>query len=73
MQLFSLTNTPEASRPCQFSGLLTLDCDSILCTTWRPRSAEAARQEVTAQEKFTEFFKHSVLQRLLSKEQSCGA
>lgn len=67
VQLFSLTNAPEVSRPCQFSGLLTLDCDSVLCTTWRPKSAEAARQEVTAQEKFTEFFKHSVFQRLLSK------
>lgn len=67
VQLFSLTNTPAASRPCLFSGLLTLDCDAILCTTWRPRPASAVRKEVSAQEKFTEFFKASVFQRLLSK------
>ncbi len=66
-QLFSLTNTPAASRPCLFSGLLTLDCDAILCATWRPKSAAAVRKEVSAQEKFTEFFKASVFQRLLSK------
>jgi type IV secretion system protein VirB4 len=38
VQMFSLKTTPEASRPCLFSGLLTLDCDSILCSTWRPKS-----------------------------------
>jgi type IV secretion system protein VirB4 len=67
VQLFSLTNTPEASRPCLFSSLFTLDCDSVLCTTWRPRTSAEARKEVTAQEKFTEFFKHNVFQRLLNK------
>lgn len=35
VQMFSLKTTPEASRPCLFSGLLTLDCDSVLCSTWR--------------------------------------
>lgn len=67
VQLFSLTNTPAASRPCMFSGLLTLDCDAILCTTWRPKPAAAVWKEVSAQEKFNEFFKASVFQRLLSK------
>ncbi len=33
VQMFSLKTTPEASRPCLFSGLLTLDCDSVLCST----------------------------------------
>ena len=66
VQLFSLTNTPEASRPCLFSGLLTLDCDSVLCSTWRPKSVDAARSEVDAQEKFISFFKHSVLQWAIS-------
>jgi len=35
VQMFSLKTTPEASRPCLFSGLLSLDCDSVLCSTWR--------------------------------------
>ena len=30
VQMFSLKATPEASRPCLFSALLSLDCDSIL-------------------------------------------
>ena len=48
VQMFSLKATPEASRPCLFSSLLTLDCDSILCTTWRPRSTAAAIQSPTS-------------------------
>lgn len=52
--------TPEASRPCLFSNLLTLDCDSVLCTTWRVKSASAARSEIDAQEKFISFFKVGV-------------
>ena len=35
VQMFSLKTTPEASRPCLFSGLFSLDCDSVLCSSWR--------------------------------------
>jgi type IV secretion system protein VirB4 len=49
VQMFSLMDSPEISRPCQFSGLMTLDCDSVLCTSWRPKSAAAARAEISAQ------------------------
>jgi type IV secretion system protein VirB4 len=66
VQMFSLKTTPEASRPCLFSGLLSLDCDSILCSTWRPKSTTAARSEIDAQEKFISFFKVSVLTRVMS-------
>jgi type IV secretion system protein VirB4 len=66
VQMFSLKTTPEASRPCLFSGLLTLDCDSILCSTWRPKSSAAARSEIDAQEKFISFFKVGVLTRVMS-------
>jgi type IV secretion system protein VirB4 len=66
VQMFSLKTTPEASRPCLFSGLLTLDCDSILCSTWRVKSSSAARSEIDAQEKFISFFKASVLTRVMS-------
>ena len=66
VQMFSLKTTPEASRPCLFSNLLTLDCDSVLCTTWRVKSAAAARSEVDAQEKFISFFKVGVLTRVMS-------
>ncbi|MGA7653329.1 MAG: type VI secretion protein, partial [Terracidiphilus sp.] len=66
VQMFSLKTPPEASRPCLFSGLLTLDCDSILCSTWRPKSTAAARSEVDAQEKFISFFKVGVLTRVMS-------
>jgi type IV secretion system protein VirB4 len=66
VQMFSLKTTPEASRPCLFSGLLSLDCDSILCSTWRPKSTTAARSEIDAQEKFISFFKVGVLTRVMS-------
>ena len=66
VQMFSLKTTPEASRPCLFSPLLTLDCDSVLCTTWRVKSASSARNEIDAQEKFISFFKIGVLTRVMS-------
>ena len=64
VQMFSLMTTPEASRPCQFSALLALDCDSLLCSTWRVKSSAAARKEIDAQEKFISFFKVGVLSRV---------
>jgi type IV secretion system protein VirB4 len=66
VQMFSLKTTPEASRQCLFSGLMTLDCDSVLCATWRPKSTAAARGEIDAQEKFISFFKVGVLTRVMS-------
>lgn len=66
VQMFSLRTTPEASRPCLFSDLLTLNCDSVLSTTWRVKSAAAARKEIDAQEKFISFFKVGVLTRVMS-------
>ena len=66
VQMFSLKTTPEASRPCLFSGLLSLDCDSVLCSTWQPKSTTAARSEIDAQEKFISFFKVGVLTRVMS-------
>ncbi len=66
VQMFSLKTTPEASRPCLFSGLLTLDCDSVLCSTWRVKSTTSARSEIDAQEKFISFFKVGVLTRVMS-------
>jgi type IV secretion system protein VirB4 len=66
VQMFSLKTTPEASRPCLFSGLLTLDCDSVLCSTWRVKSTNSARKEIDAQEKFISFFKVGILTRVMS-------
>src|SRR3984893_14382470 len=66
VQMFSLKATPEASRPCLYSGLLTLDCDSVLCSTWRVKSTSAARSEIDAQEKFISFFKVGGLTRVMS-------
>jgi type IV secretion system protein VirB4 len=66
VQMFSLKTTPEASRPCLFSGLLRLDCDSVLCSTWRVKSTSSARTEIDAQERFISFFKVGVLTRVMS-------
>ncbi len=66
VQMFSLTTTPEASRPCLFSNLMQLDCDAVLCSVWRPKSTTAARKEIDQQEKFTSFFKTGVFSRLMN-------
>ena len=66
VQMYSLKTTPEASRPNLFSDLLTLDCDSILCSTWRPKSSATARREIDQQEKFISFFKVGVLSRVMA-------
>jgi type IV secretion system protein VirB4 len=66
VQMFPLTNTPEISRPCLFTNLMELDCDSILCSVWRPQPDHATRKEVSNQEKFLVFFKLSPIQRLMS-------
>jgi len=66
VQMFPLINTPEISRPCLFTNLMDLDCDSVLCSVWRPRPDSATRKEVTNQEKSLEFFKLSPFQRLMS-------
>ncbi len=66
VQMFSLKTTPEASRPCLFSELMNLDCDGVLCTSWRPKSTSQARSEIDAQEKFISFFKVGVLTRVMS-------
>src|SRR6201992_2211763 len=72
VQMYSLTTTPEASRPCLFSDLLTLDCDSILCSTWRPKSSATARHEIDQQEKFISFFKVGVLFRGMAGKDSAS-
>jgi type IV secretion system protein VirB4 len=66
VQTFSLKTTPDASRPCMFSDLMKLDCDAVLCATWRPKSAASARKEIDQQEKFTSFFKIGVMSRVIS-------
>lgn len=66
VQMYSMKTTPEASRPCLFSDLLTLDCDSILCSAWRPKSSATARHEIDQQEKFISFFKVGVLTRVMA-------
>ena len=66
VQMFSLRTTPESSRPCLFSDLMCLDCDAVICSTWRPKSAGSARKEIEQQEKFTSFFKVGVLSRVMS-------
>ena len=66
VQAFCLKTTPEASRPDLFSELLQLDADAILCSSWRPKSSNAARKEIEQQEKFTSFFKIGVMSRVIS-------
>jgi type IV secretion system protein VirB4 len=66
VQMFSLTSTPAASQPCLYSGITNLTCDSVLCTTWRPQSTSTVRKEISAQEKWIDFFKVGIFQRVMA-------
>ena len=66
VQMFSLTSTPAASQPCLYNGITSLTCDSVLCTTWRPQSTSTVRKEISAQEKWIDFFKVGIFQRVMA-------
>ena len=66
VQMFTMTSTPVASQPCLFSNITNLNCDSVLCTTWRPKSAASVRKEIGAQEKWLDFFKVGIFQRVMA-------
>ena len=66
VQMFSLTTPPAASQPCLFNGITNLTCDSVLCTTWRPQSTSTVRKEISAQEKWIDFFKVGIFQRVMA-------
>ncbi len=66
VQMFSLTSTPAASQPCLYSGIAELTCDSVLCTTWRPQSTATVRKEIGAQEKWLDFWKVGIFQRVMA-------
>jgi type IV secretion system protein VirB4 len=66
VQMFTMTSTPVASQPCLFSAITNLNCDSVLCTTWRPKSAASVRKEIGAQEKRLDFFKVGIFQRVMA-------
>ena len=66
VQMFSLAAPPAASQPCLFSELMSVTCDTILCTTWRPQSTSSVRKEISAQEKWIDFFKVGIFQRVMA-------
>ena len=66
VQMFSVTTTPAASQPCLYNGITNLTCDSVLCTTWRPQSTSTVRKEISAQEKWIDFFKVGIFQRIMA-------
>ena len=66
VQMFSVTGTPTASQPCLFNGITNLTCDTVLCTTWRPQSTSTVRKEISAQEKWIDFFKVGIFQRVMA-------
>ncbi len=66
VQLFSGSSTPAASQPCLYNSITNLTCDSVLCTTWRPQSLSTVRKEISAQEKWIDFFKVGIFQRVMA-------
>ena len=66
VQMFSASSTPAASQPCLYNNITNLTCDSVLCTTWRPQSSSTVRKEISAQEKWIDFFKVGIFQRVMA-------
>ncbi|WP_263385970.1 VirB4 family type IV secretion/conjugal transfer ATPase [Granulicella arctica] len=66
VQMFSASSTPAVSQPCLYSSITNLTCDSVLCTTWRPQSSSTVRKEISAQEKWIDFFKVGIFQRIMA-------
>ena len=66
VQMFSASSTPAASQPCLYNSITNLTCDSVLCTTWRPQSSSTVRKEISAQEKWIDFFKVGIFQRIMA-------
>ncbi len=66
VQMFSASSTPAASQPCLYNSITNLTCDSVLCTTWRPQSSSTVRKEISAQEKWIDFFKVGIFQRVMA-------
>ena len=66
VQMFSASSTPAASQPCLYNSITNLTCDSVLCTTWRPQASSTVRKEISAQEKWIDFFKVGIFQRVMA-------
>ena len=64
--MFSASSTPAASQPCLYNSITNLTCDSVLCTTWRPQASSTVRKEISAQEKWIDFFKVGIFQRVMA-------
>jgi type IV secretion system protein VirB4 len=60
-QVFSLRESPKKTRPNALSGLLSIDAEMVLCSTWTPKTADQTRKEVSRQEGFLALFKHNAV------------
>ena len=66
VQMLNLTSAPASSRPCTFAAVMGLECDTVLCSTWRPVSRAQASKEASAQESWAEFWKVGIFQRVMA-------
>jgi type IV secretion system protein VirB4 len=61
VRLFSLLDSPAASRANLFGMLQQVNANAILCSTWVPRSRADVQKRISQIEGFTGISKHKVL------------
>ncbi|HEX5424037.1 MAG TPA: hypothetical protein VF283_18245 [Bryobacteraceae bacterium] len=61
VQLFSLLDSPAASRANLFGTLQSIDANAVLCSTWVPRSRKEVTKRIAQIEGFSGIFRHKVL------------
>lgn len=61
VQLFSLLDSPAASRANLFGSLQSINADAIFCATWAPRSRPEVQKRIDQIEGFSGIFRHKVL------------
>ena len=61
VQLFSLLDSPAASRANLFGALQSIDANLIFCSCWAPRRRAAVQKRVGQVEGFSGIFRHTIV------------
>lgn len=61
VQLFSLLNSPTASRANLFGALQSVNANMILCSCWAPRRRATVQKRIDQVEGFSGIFRHTIL------------
>jgi hypothetical protein len=61
VQLFSLVDSPAASRANLLGALQSMDANLIFCSCWAPRRRNAVQKRIGQAEGFSGIFRHTIV------------